>query len=122
MVQMGVAVNVACLPTLRPLFHGISPDNIISSIRSRMSLNSVLSKTPSSSYKGSNKPRSSSAESLREFTGKDRYARQGSGQGSGDAYIQTFAVCRMDNKRSDDETPSTGILVNNRISHSVEQV
>ncbi len=44
MMQMGIAVTVACLPTLRPLFHGFSPESIIHSIRSRISLRLYVAK------------------------------------------------------------------------------
>ena len=37
LVEMGVAVPVACLPTLRPLLHRQSRKNVIGSIRSVMS-------------------------------------------------------------------------------------
>lgn len=44
MVQMGVALVAACLPTLRPLFDGFSPESVIHSIRSNLSLSSLRSK------------------------------------------------------------------------------
>lgn len=44
MVQMGVALVAACLPTLRHLFHGVSPESVIQSIRSNFSLSSLRSK------------------------------------------------------------------------------
>ena len=44
MIQMGVALVTACLPTLRPLFDGVSPESIIQSIRSNLSLSSLRSK------------------------------------------------------------------------------
>ena len=34
----------ACLPTIRPLFHGLSPESVIRSIRSRISLHSIHSR------------------------------------------------------------------------------
>lgn len=40
-VEVCVAVIAACLPTLRPLFAGSSPESIIGSIRSIFSLNSL---------------------------------------------------------------------------------
>ena len=39
-VEVGVAVIAACLPTLRPLFHGNSPETLMGSIRSMLSLSS----------------------------------------------------------------------------------
>ena len=41
MVQAGVALIVACLPTLRPIFHGVSPETFIRSVRSKFSLESL---------------------------------------------------------------------------------
>ena len=41
MVEAGVAVIAACLPTVRPLFLGKSPESLIGSIRSMLSLNSI---------------------------------------------------------------------------------
>lgn len=58
MVQMGVALVAACLPTLRPLFHGVSPESVIQSIRSNLSLSSLRSKA-SFHYIKSNSSRTS---------------------------------------------------------------
>ena len=43
LIETGVAVPVACLPTLRPMFHGLSPESVIHSIRSMISLPSIHS-------------------------------------------------------------------------------
>ena len=43
MVELGVGMIAICLPTLRPLFRGWSPESIIRSIRSALSLNSIHS-------------------------------------------------------------------------------
>ena len=43
LIETGVAVPVACLPTLRPMFHGLSPRSVINSIRSMISLSSIHS-------------------------------------------------------------------------------
>lgn len=58
MVQMGVALVAACLPTLRPLFDGFSPESVIQSIRSTLSLSSLRSKA-SFQYIKSNSSRTS---------------------------------------------------------------
>ena len=53
LLEIGVAVPVACLPTLRPLFRGFSLESVISSLRSMISLSSVHSqqrKKPQGSY------------------------------------------------------------------------
>ncbi|KAL8760592.1 MAG: hypothetical protein Q9184_003224 [Pyrenodesmia sp. 2 TL-2023] len=41
MVQMGIALITACLPTFRPLFHGASTESIVRSVRSKLSLQSL---------------------------------------------------------------------------------
>lgn len=43
MVELGVGMIAICLPTLRPLFRGWSPESIIRSIRSALSLRSLYS-------------------------------------------------------------------------------
>lgn len=43
MVELGVGMIAICLPTLRPLFAGWSPESIIRSIRSAISLRSIQS-------------------------------------------------------------------------------
>ena len=43
MVELGVGMIAICLPTLRPLFAGWSPESIIRSIRSAISLRSFHS-------------------------------------------------------------------------------
>ena len=45
MVQQGVAVTVACFPTLRSSINDISLESVIRSIRSQFSLHSLSSKT-----------------------------------------------------------------------------
>ena len=43
MVELGVGIIAICLPTLRPLFRGFSPESILRSIRSALSLRSIHS-------------------------------------------------------------------------------
>lgn len=43
MIEMGLCVIAACLPTLRPLFAEMSAEQIINSIRSKFSMDSVSS-------------------------------------------------------------------------------
>ena len=40
-IEASLAITSACLPTLRPLFHGMSPESIIRSVRSVLSLHSL---------------------------------------------------------------------------------
>ncbi|KAF2205334.1 hypothetical protein GQ43DRAFT_386103, partial [Delitschia confertaspora ATCC 74209] len=48
-----IAVVCACLPTLRPLFHGWSPESLVGSVRSALSLHSVGSGRGGSKINGS---------------------------------------------------------------------
>ena len=41
MLEIGIAMVAACLPVLRPLFQGWSPESIIRSFRSHISLRSI---------------------------------------------------------------------------------
>lgn len=41
MLEIGIAMVAACLPVLRPLFQGCSPDSIIKSFCSQMSVKSI---------------------------------------------------------------------------------
>ena len=41
MLEVGIAMVAACLPVLRPLFQGWSPESIIKSFRSQISLRSI---------------------------------------------------------------------------------
>lgn len=41
MLEIGIAMVAACLPVLRPLFQGWSPESIIRSFRSQLSLRSI---------------------------------------------------------------------------------
>lgn len=43
MVELGVGIIAICLPTLRPMFRGWSPESILRSIRSALSLRSLPS-------------------------------------------------------------------------------
>lgn len=71
MIQMGVALVAACLPTLRPLFHGLSPESVIQSVRSNLSLSSLRSKASFHQIK-SNFPRTS-----KEATQKTAFRNEG---------------------------------------------
>lgn len=43
MLESALAIISACLPTLRPAFHGWSPESMVQSVRSKMSLQSLRS-------------------------------------------------------------------------------
>ena len=44
MVESSLGILGACLPTLRPMFKGFSPESVIRSIRSALSLHSLGSR------------------------------------------------------------------------------
>ena len=58
MVELGVGMVAICLPTLRPLFRGWSPESIIRSVRSALSLRSI--------HSGGSSPRRSTGRSAGE--------------------------------------------------------
>lgn len=61
MLEMGVAMVAVCLPTLRALFQGWSPESIIRTFRSALSLGSSASKERS--YRSSSNKRHKRGES-----------------------------------------------------------
>lgn len=58
MIELGVGMIAICLPTLRPLFRGWSPESIIRSIRSALSLRSL--------HSGGSGPRKSAGRSAKD--------------------------------------------------------
>ena len=42
-IEASLAIISACLPTIRPVFRGMSPESVIRSVRSVFSLNSLRS-------------------------------------------------------------------------------
>ena len=77
LIETGVAIPVACLPTLRPLFHGLSPESVINSIRSMISLSSIHSdskKKPRGSYDLKSKTGSFEMAPEAPFTHKTGFA------------------------------------------------
>ena len=73
MIEVGVAVIAACLPTLRPLFQDISLKNITNSLRSALRLQSSrierFAQDPST-YP-SRRPSNTSTRALTDHTGID---------------------------------------------------
>jgi len=116
MMQMGIAVTVACLPTLRPLFHGFSPESIIHSIRSRVSLQSLRGKGSDHPYNknSNNKPGTSRSDSFTALAYDAIYA-------GGEADIRTFIMGEVDKRKEEESLPQRGIKVETKISRSFEQ-
>lgn len=71
-----IAVVGACLPTLRPLFYGWSPESIIGSVRSALSLNSHSSKRSKTSSVTTGRSRTGAntgSESIRGLSASNEY-------------------------------------------------
>ena len=79
-IEPTLGVIGACLPTLRPFFHGVSPESVIRSIRSQISLHSLRS--PKGSPKGSTNATTHSGPSS---DSKERFAHQDDAAGSSNA-------------------------------------
>lgn len=119
MIQMGVAVIVACLPTLRPLFHGLSVESVVRSIRSAVSLHSMRSK---GSQEGNHKAGSISSKSVAAFADPAPIAGHGRGDRNGDTNVQTYIMSNFDHRQATSEEEPGGIRANEQIGHSVEIV
>jgi len=84
LLEIGIAVPVACLPTLRPMFHGFSPESVINSIRSMISLSSLDSqhkKKPQGSYDLKNRTGSFEMASEVPFRHETGFAKPPGSQG-----------------------------------------
>ena len=81
-IEPTLGVIGACLPTLRPLFSGVSPESVIRSIRSQISLHSIRSTkgSPKGSPKGS---RDASSHSGPSSDSNERFAHVGVAESSG---------------------------------------
>ena len=104
-----------------PLFRGFSPESILHSIRSKLSLPSLRGKDPGS-FNKSNHRRNLSAESVAALASQTPHTGQYDGQSGRTADIKTFVMGALPNEQVRGEIPSEGILVNNGISSSVEEV
>lgn len=72
MLEIGIAMVAACLPVLRPLFQGWSPESIIRSFRSQISLRSIGSGNKASLNPKGSAPRTESETAITgvPYTGK----------------------------------------------------
>ena len=105
MVELGLGVVVACLPTLRTLLGSFSPDAIISNFRSVFSLHSLKSGGSHSSLRLHNLDQTSAHRA-----GLSRQA------GSTDTSLATANQAVDLEKQA--EMPNGKILVETNISHS----
>ena len=92
-IEPTLGVIGACLPTLRPYFIGVSPESVIRSIRSQISLHSLRSSkgSPKGSLKGS---RNVSSHSGPSSDSNERFAHVGVAESSGtvDSNITTMEL------------------------------
>lgn len=102
MIEAALCIIAVCLPSLRPIFKGVSPENLLSSLRSVLSLHSFNSRP--STYRDP-----SIDEQNRKESGGSQFAMleqpyQGSSQ------YETTAV-KGPIKVEEDDMPDRGILV-----------
>ncbi|RYF45018.1 MAG: hypothetical protein EOO38_16765 [Cytophagaceae bacterium] len=66
-----IAVVGACLPTLRPLFYGWSPESILGSVRSALSLTSLSSKRSKNADNAADESRRVGQDSIGDLRGDE---------------------------------------------------
>ena len=103
MLEIGIAMVAACLPVLRPLFQGWSPESIIRSFRSQISLKSIGSGNKASiNAKGSaHRTESETAITGVPYAGKSGHNTQVS------IDVEAYAMGRISGGEKD-ETPERG--------------
>ena len=119
MVEVGIGMIVVCLPTLRPLFHGWSPETILNSIRSAISLRSMNGSggmTRLSESKGS--PKGDSNSSITRTVKQDNLHLENR---DGIEHVEAFAMGPRAGG-SATKTPPGTIRVENNMMHTIEHV
>ena len=116
MIEMGVALIAACLPTLRPFFHEVSIESVVRSVRSKLSLESVPSRSRSSTTKDDG-PRTSH-DSRKAFASKTITAEIA----GDDDYLETHIMTDIETNRNHHELNDHKINVRKDLMQSVEQV
>ena len=104
----------ACLPTLRPIFKGFSPESIIGSVRSIISLQSM----------GSNKnPNNSNYKKNYAKEGTSNDSVVGFGKMSDDAVLENRVVgLHMDHIEAPRDFPKSSIMVHKEFSRHDDHV
>lgn len=103
MLEIGIAMVAACLPVLRPLFQGLSPESIIRSLRSQLPLKSAgSSKQISHNAKG----RARRTESMTAITGVPYVGTSGHNTLIS-IDVEAYAMGRVSGGEKD-ETPERG--------------
>ncbi|KAL8704394.1 MAG: hypothetical protein Q9225_008089 [Loekoesia sp. 1 TL-2023] len=115
MLEIGVAIIASCLPTLRPLFQGWSPESIIASIRSKISLPSIGSK----SHHSRDRPGTSESETAMT----ENLNSQTLGLGSVNSIdVEAFAMGKVEIEKGQSIPRGEGIWRETKISQSSETV
>ena len=78
MLEIGIAMVAACLPVLRPLFQGWSPESIIRSFRSQISLRSIGSGNKANAKASAKRTESETAITGVPYAGKLGHSTQAS--------------------------------------------
>ena len=100
MLEIGVAMVAACLPVLRPLFRGWSPESIINSLRSAISLRSMGSGSKSiPSVKENARP----SESETAITGNPEAGKSGF-DGLNSIDVEAYAMGKVSGDNSHAKT------------------
>lgn len=116
MIQMGVALIAACLPTLRPVFHDFSPESVIRSLRSKLSLHSTPSK---SSIRDESLRVSHESESTKAFAPKGISADEYFGHNE---YTETHIMANVRNDRCEGQPATDKICVQRDLRQVAEIV
>lgn len=116
MVEMGVALVVACLPTLRPLFHGFSAESVVRSVRSKLSLQSLRSKPSSTDAKGDNTR--TSYDSHAAFKAKNDVIH---GVPESDEYLATYIMADLETNASHNQLTADRINIRNELTQSARR-
>lgn len=120
-VEAGVAVIAATLPTLRPLFLGHSPESLLGSIKSKISLQSVGSKGSKTRKRRSitSDTQELSRITDTERTGSATYDRS-QWKGEPEGWNSNVETQVSHNARDADHVPADSIMKQSNISQVVE--
>ena len=117
MIELGVALIAACLPTLRPLFHDVSLESVSRSIRSKLSLHFSRSRSRSALPKDDIARRSN--DSSRAFASKQSVP---SVLSECDDDLDTYALASVRTTQGKDLYNARSIHVRNDLTWAVDQV
>ena len=117
MVEMGIALVAACLLTLRQFFHDVSLENVLRSIRSKLSLNLLRNRSSSALTKIDTARKSN--DSTRAFASKDAATNV---PPEDDEYSEAHVMANLGTKRSENQCNAHQINIRNDLTRAVERV